>query len=90
MVSRVMRTRRSVIELVYEMLSACSNGGINKTSIMCSCEMSYNQMSRYLTKLCDQGLVRAGSDGQYQITSRGRRALQRASAVIQTLTPSKD
>ena len=41
MLSPVMGARRSVIEIVYEMLTACNNDGIKKTAIMYRCSLSY-------------------------------------------------
>ena len=81
-------TRRSAIEIVHEVLFACSNGGINKAAIMYRCGLSYVQLRRYLARLCDQGLLQAGDTGHYQITPKGRETLKQASTVIGTLTPS--
>jgi predicted transcriptional regulator len=86
-----MGARRSAIEIVYEMLDAWSRGDINKTAIMYRCRSSYDQLRRYLTRLCDQGLLRAaGVHSRYQITPQVRETLLQASTVIHTLTSSDD
>ena len=81
----VMGIRRSALEIIFEMLTACGDGGINKTAIMYRCSMSYDQLTRYLTRLCDQGLLRVDAKGHYRTTTRGQETLQQASTVIQTL-----
>ena len=90
MLNPVMGARRSVIEIVYEMLSVCSDGDLNKTAIMYRCSLSYDQLRRYLTRLCDQGLLRVGGEGRYQITPKGQVTLRQASTVIQTLSSSNN
>jgi hypothetical protein len=57
MLSPVMGARRSVFEIVRGMLSDCDDGGTNRTAIMYRSSLSYDQLSRYLSHLCGQGLI---------------------------------
>ena len=85
MLSPVLSAHRSVFEIVRDMLSACEDGGINKTAIMYRSSLSYGQLRRYLSPLCDQGLIVGRRDGDYQITTKGRQTLRQVSNVIKTL-----
>ncbi len=85
MMRPVMGARRSALEIIFEMLTACGDGGINKTAIMYRCSMSYDQLTRYLTRLCEQGLLGVDVNGLYWTTPRGQETLQQATRVIQTL-----
>ena len=60
--------RRSTIEILFEMLSTCRNGGINKTAIMYRCNLSYDQLVRYLSFMCSQNLLVRNEDGQFELT----------------------
>ena len=92
--------RRSSVEIVHDILSLCDNGGVNKTAIMYRGNLSYDQLRRYLSVLCEEALViktEAGryqitseGSGRYQITSEGYGTLRRISVAIKTLRDVKE
>jgi len=73
--------RRSVAEIVAEMLFVCSNSGANKTAIMYRCNLSYAQLQRYLSIICARKLL-AEKEGRYVVTVKGREFLEQLSNVI--------
>ena len=81
----LMGNRRSAVEIVHEILSVCDNGGINKTAIMYRSSLSYDQLRRYLSALCDDGLVARNEQGLFQITDMGHKTLRRMSGAIKAL-----
>jgi predicted transcriptional regulator len=73
--------RRSVVEIVAEMLFVCSNSGANKTAIMYRCNLSYAQLQRYLAVLCARKLL-TEKEGRFVVTDKGRDFLEQLSNVI--------
>jgi predicted transcriptional regulator len=45
-------SRRSTVEIIFDILSVCSDGA-NKTAIMYQSNLSHDQLARYLTYLED-------------------------------------
>lgn len=82
--------RRSTIEIVHDILSLCDNGDINKTAIMYRGNLSYDQLRRYLSTLCNEALIAKTDSGRYQVTSEGRDTLKRMSIAIRTLEDVKE
>ena len=81
----LMDNRRSAVEIVHEILSVCGNGGINKTAIMYRSSLSYDQLRRYLSMLCDDGLLARNDLGLFHITDMGQKTLGRMSGAIKAL-----
>ena len=85
MASSIIGARRSAVEVVYDILSTCDNGGINKTAVMYRCNLSYDQLRRYLSVLCDERLVLENGERLFEITPAGQKALRRMSVAVKTL-----
>ena len=85
MPSPIMGSRRTSMEIVHEILSLCDNGGINKTAIMYRSNLSYDQLRRYLSALCEDDLIAKNERGLFEVTFTGRKALKRMSNAIHTL-----
>ena len=81
--------RRTAVEIVYEILSVCDNGGTNKTAIMYRSSLSYDQLRRYLSLLTTKELIRRIDGGRFQITPTGRRTLKRASTATRAIREMK-
>ena len=78
--------RRSAIEILFEMLSVCKEGGANKTAIMYLSNLSYDQLLRYLDFLNAHNLVlRDDRSGHFHITDRGQDTLNQVQGVIDLL-----
>ena len=77
--------RRSSVEIVHDILTLCNNGGINKTAIMYRCNLSYDQLRRYLAMLCGEDFIFKNDTGKFEITDTGRKALKRMSTAIKSL-----
>ena len=75
----------SSIDILHDILKLCDNGGVKKTAIMYRGNLSYDQLRRYLSALCDEALITRTDIGKYQITSEGQNTLQRISTPIKTL-----
>ena len=86
MAKAVIGGRRSAIEILFEMLSVCSNGGVNKTAIMYLSNLSYDQLLRYLNFMCSNSLViHNATTGHYHITPKGQDTLEQVEGVINLL-----
>jgi len=68
-------TRRSAVEIILDIFSACRNKGANKIAIMYGSNLSYAQLQRYLSLLCAQELL-AKNGGCYAITVKGRELME--------------
>ena len=77
--------RRSAIEIVREILSACNSGGARKTAIMYGSNLSYDQLCRYLALLSSRGLIEEEDHGHFRLTTRGQRTLRQVASVVRTL-----
>lgn len=84
--------RRSNIEIIADMLRIGENGA-GKTEIMYSANMSYSQLTKYLTYLIDQGFidrVELGNMGvNYQLTDHGSKLLESINCVLELLRLSE-
>ena len=85
MTNRVLGSRRTTMEILYEILSMCSDGGTNKTTIMYGSNLSHDQLQRYLSLLSTKNLVDVDDSGRFQVTSSGREMLGRLSTVTRML-----
>jgi len=69
---------RGRLEIIYAILSVCRKPA-GKTRILYKCNLSYEQLLRYLRYLVSRGLVDSPEKGRkelFQVTDRGRRFLQ--------------
>ena len=87
MLSPLIGARRSPIEILREILSICANGEVNKTAIMYRCNLSYQQLCKYLSLLSGNGLISKNDGGRFEITREGQKTLRQASGLIKTLHP---
>ena len=85
MVSSPVASRRCQVEIIYEVLSACNNGGVNKTAIMYRCNLSYDQLKRYLPPLVDRRLIYRDEAGHFHNTADGQKILKMASGAVRTI-----
>ncbi len=85
MLGRVIGSRRSAAEIVSEILALCDNGGIGKTAIMYRCNLSYEQLSRYLSILSTQGLIARDHRGRFQLTPQGNAVHGQLTEVVRIL-----
>ena len=85
MASNQVASRRCETEIIYEVLSVCNNGGINKTAIMYRCNLSYDQLRRYLPPLVDRQLIYKDQAGHFHSTTDGQRILKMASVAVRTI-----
>jgi predicted transcriptional regulator len=86
MASPVLGRRRSALEIMQEMLSACDNGGVGKTAIMYQSSLSHGQLCRYLSLLSGQDLIQMNGEGKFQMTAAGRKTLGQISSVVRALS----
>lgn len=85
--------RRSAIEILFEIISLCGNGGVNKTSIMYRSNLSYEQLCRYLVFLKRQGLLLGDEEGIFRATAKGHEILRQIEGVLvllRGLAPDED
>jgi len=85
MLSGVIGGRRSAAEIVLEILTLCQIGNIGKTAIMYRCNLSYEQLSRYLANLSAQGLIVKDPSGRYQLTSEGHTVFAQLTEAVRIL-----
>jgi predicted transcriptional regulator len=76
---------RSSMEIVYQVLSLCGNGGVGKTAIMYRGNLSYKQLQKYLSALSAQHLIEEDPEGKYRITAQGHQLLDRIGNVLRGL-----
>ncbi len=70
-------TKRGRLDIIYEILSVCRKPA-KKTSILYRCNLSYNQLQKYLEYLTILGLLSSFQTEAlkfYQITNRGKEFL---------------
>lgn len=71
-------TKRGRLEIIYEILSIC-NAPAQKTRVLYRCNLSYEQLQKYLGYLISRRLLRTfknrGKDF-YQITDNGKAFLE--------------
>ena len=81
----VMNGRRSAIDIVHDILTLCEGDAIKKTAVMYRCNLSYDQLQKYLALLSEQRMIGKSEAGNFQITDKGRRMLAKASSVIDSI-----
>ena len=70
--------KRGRLEIIYEILFICRKPA-QKTRVLYGCNLSYEQLSRYLKYLIDRGLLCLVEKNQkklFQITEKGRKFLE--------------
>ena len=80
-----MSSRRTRFEIIAEILKL---GKATKTKIMYSCNLSFRQVGKYLTWLCDQGyLTIARQDGKtvYCTMEKGKKLMEQIDQVLEML-----
>lgn len=86
MLDQVTHGRRSSLEIAYDILSLCDNdGGVNKTSIMYQCNLSYTLLQRYLSSMDVLRVIRKDTKGQVQTTPKGQRVLEQMKEMVRFL-----
>ena len=85
MSTKLMSGRRSSVEIIYEILSLCGNGGINKTAIMYRSNLSYDQLRKYLAMLSEEDLIAKNEIGLFEITLSGEKIHRRMSGAVKSL-----
>ena len=81
----VLSRRRFAVEIVYEVLSACSDGVVTKTTIMYHSHLNHEQVQRYLTRLAARGLIETDGTGLFHLTPQGETAFEQVSSVVNIL-----
>ncbi len=84
--------KRGRLEIIYEILSICRKP-TNKTSILYKCNLSYNQLQKYLSYLLSQNLLKSfkGERKQfYQVTEKGKDFLDEYEQLNTLLEKEKD
>ncbi len=84
MATATIGTRRSPVEIVYDILSVCVDGGVDKTAVMYRSNLSHDQLVRYLDYLTGQGFLEH-TGKRFQVSSAGREMLDEISQVIDLL-----
>ncbi len=82
--------RRSHIELVYEILTACEKEAPKSTRIMYQVRLSHTQLRRYLSLLTENGLIYSNGGGCFHLTDGGRQALKRVSRPVRAIRRFQD
>ena len=75
-------SRRSAPEIVAEILGMCLNDAIGKTAIMYRCNLSFEQLQRYLAFLQAQCLLEKNEAGLFCITPRGQDVLLQVQELV--------
>lgn len=65
MATPMLGNRRSSMEIVYQVLSLCGNGGAGKTAIMYRGNLSYTQLQKYPSVLSAQHLIEKDPEAKY-------------------------
>ena len=84
-VNPVLSRRRSTVEIVFEVLKSCRDGGVNKTSIMYHSSLNHEQLQRYLSRLAARDLIKTDDLGLFHLTFQGEEAFDQVSSVINIL-----
>jgi len=71
-------TNRGRLEIIYAILSVCRKP-VGKTRILYRCNLSYDQLMKYLRYLASRGLVDSVEKGRkefFQVTDKGRKFVE--------------
>lgn len=82
------RKRRSRMSIIADILRHTQSPA-RKTSIMYECNLSFNQLKRYLAFLKEKALIRKEADSGstiYQTTNNGQKFLRRYSSITRLLS----
>lgn len=78
-------SRRSNIEIVYEILLRCSAGGITQTNVKSRVRLTRAQVVLILEPLMANGLIRHEADGFLNLTTPGQSLLKRLTRPMGTI-----
>lgn len=82
-------TKRARFEIVYDVLSTCLKPS-RKTSILFKCNMSFDQLQKYLQFLASRGMIEHinnGGKNLYQVTEHGRKFLEEYVRLEEMVSP---
>jgi predicted transcriptional regulator len=85
MATPVLGSRRSNLEIVYDILALCDNGGVGKTAVMYGANLSYTLLQRYLSSLSSHYLIQMDSVGRYRTTHQGKQLLGDIKGVLRAV-----
>ena len=85
MQTSILNGRRSAIDILYDILAVCDNGGTNKTAIMYRGNLSYQQLQRYLTLLSERHLIAKNENGHFHTTPAGQETFKQVSKVRKSI-----
>jgi predicted transcriptional regulator len=85
MLTGVVGSRRSSAEILLEILALCDIGSFGKTAIMYRCNLSYGQLSHYLSSLSTQDLIVKDHSGHYQLTSEGQSVFAQVTEAVRII-----
>lgn len=80
---------RNEITVIADLLSAASEGAIGKTRLMYKCNLSSEQIARYLPRLLELNYLVETNDG-YQTTGAGNKLLEQIKDVVAQLNKSAE
>ena len=78
-------SRRSSLEIVWEILSLCAADGVGKTAIMYRSNLSHSQLVRYLSFLFTEGFLARNTSGHFTTTAKGQQTLEQIAVVMKIL-----
>ena len=85
MATSVLSSRRSNLEIVYDILALCDNGGVGKTAVMYGANLSYTMLQKYLSSLSSQYLIQMDLASKFRTTPRGQQLLRDIRGVLQAI-----
>jgi predicted transcriptional regulator len=86
MATSVLGSRRSNLEIVYDILALCDNGGVGKTAIMYGANLSYTMLRKYLSSLSSSHLIQMDSAGKLRTTPQGQQLLGEIQGVLRAIS----
>jgi predicted transcriptional regulator len=85
MATPVLGSRRSNLEIVYDILTLCDNGGVGKTAVTYSANLSYTQLRKYLSTLSSSHLIRMDLAAKFRTTLQGQQLLGDIKGVLRAV-----
>ena len=85
MATSVLGSRRSNLEVVYDILALCDNGGVGKTAVMYGANLSYTMLQKYLSSLFSHYLIQMDLADKFRTTPQGLQLLGDIKGVLRAV-----
>jgi len=84
-VTTLISSRRSSIDILFDVLTACRGRSLNENAIMSHCSLSDQQFHRYVNFMTMRNLIQTDEEGKFGLTPKGELAFDQVSSAYTML-----